>query len=279
MAFRLFERRENRAVSLRQQADDLFARLKDARVSKSMSGTPLRGQHNERKGGAGHDFWQYRDFQNGDHARMIDWKQSAKSDRTLIRQKEKEIRRRTSIWLQNDASMAFGTPEKYECGCVIALVAAMLCENRHDPVSLCGVGHMSLNTMTDILADKQYQPGAGDMVGQEIFLIGDFLSPFPEIFNEVPDNRTVHLIQILDPAELDLPFDGRVIFEPPAGQESEHILNVSSIRTEYKARLQSHIDHIQAECLSRNWSYTFIRNGQSLLEPLLDIILQEEALT
>jgi uncharacterized protein (DUF58 family) len=278
MAFRLFERRENRAVTLRQQAGDLFARLKDAHVSRSKPGLPLRGQHNERKGGAGHDFWQYRDFQNGDHARAIDWKQSAKSDRLLIRQKEKEIQRRTSIWLQNDSSMAFGAPEKYECGSVIALVAAMLCENRHDPVSLCGVGYISLDTMTDILANKQYRPDVSGMSAEEIFLIGDFLSPSHEIFNGIPDNKTVHLIQILDPAELDLPFDGRVIFELPAGSGSEHILNVDSIRTEYKARLQFHNDQIRADCLSRDWSYTFVRNGQDLLEPLLDIIMHEEAL-
>ena len=46
----------------------------------------------------------------GDHARAIDWKQSGKSDRLLIRQKEQETQQRTAVWLQNDASMMFGDP-------------------------------------------------------------------------------------------------------------------------------------------------------------------------
>lgn len=278
--FRLFAQREDRAVILRQQAEDLFARLRNVETKVNLAGTPLRGQHNQRQGGPGHDFWQYRDFQSGDHSRSIDWKQSAKTDRILIRQKEKETQKRTSIWLQNDIGMNFsGTRHgqtKYECGAVISLVAAMISAQRHDPVSLSGVGSLSLDDMTHILAEATYQPSVDDLTGHDVFLIGDFLSA-DHFLEALPSHKKVHLIQILDPVEIDLPFSGRTLFEHPAGYDHEHILSVTEIRSSYQNKLQLHLADLSQYCKSRNWSYTFIRSGQDLFEPLLDLLLHGEA--
>lgn len=278
--FRLFEKRADRATLLRQQAEEVFAQLKSAQAPTSRAGTPLRGQHNQRRGGPGHDFWQYRDFQGGDHSRSIDWKQSAKTDRILIRQKEKETQKRTTIWLQNDAGINFSgnpnTQTKYECGAVIALVAAMLSAQRHDPMSLSGIGHVTVDDLTHILAEGEFQPAIDDLTGHELFLIGDFLAP-DQKFDAIPPHKTVHLIQILDPVEIDLPFSGRTLFEHPSGSSQEQILSVTEIRTAYQQKLQAHIDDLRHLCKSKHWSYTFIRSGNDLFEPMLDVISHSKA--
>lgn len=280
--FRFFERREDRAIVLRQQAEDVFARIRNSLPSSSMTGTPLRGQHNQRRGGMGHEFWQYRDFQGGDLSRSIDWKQSAKSDRILIRQKEQETQKRTSLWLQNDPGMAFkgAAPfSKYETGCILTLVTAMLCEERHDPFILSGAGRLSLDTLTHVLDEARTQPLLNELRGEDIFLIGDFLEEDFDraIFDLVPGNRMVHVIQILDPQEIDLPFSGRTVFEHPGAHEREQILNVASIRDAYAERLAAHLQTVRDSCAARHWSYTFIRSGQDLAVPYLDIILHGEA--
>jgi uncharacterized protein (DUF58 family) len=279
-AFRLFQKRADRATLLRQQAEDVFAQLRTVQASASLAGTPLRGQHSQRQGGPGHDFWQYRDFQSGDHSRTIDWKQSAKTDRLLIRQKEKETQKRTTIWLQNDASMNFSgsahRQTKYECGAVVALVSAMLGAERHDPVSLSGVGAVTMDDLTHILAEGDFQCEVDDLSGHEVFLIGDFLD-FDHTFDGIPPHKRVHLIQILDSVEIDLPFSGRTLFEHPSGADQEQILSVTDIRSAYQAKLQAHLDDLKHLCKSRNWSYTFIRSGEDLFEPLLDVVLHSEA--
>ncbi len=279
MALRLFEKRQTRAIALRQQAEELYARLKDAQLLRSVTGTPRRGQHTERKGGVGHDFWQYRDFQSGDHARAIDWKQSGKSDRLLIRQKEQETQQRTAVWLQNDPSMMFGTPSKYECGAVIALTLAMLCARHHDPLKLCGAGTVAIDTLTGILSEAAYKPRADDLAAEEIFLIGDFLDPLEKLqtlLQAVPGGRRVHLVQILDPAELDLPFQGRVLFEHPGRMDNEEVLSVSGIRAAYLERLNAHLEAVRTVAVTQNWTYTLFRAGDDAFPPLLDILQQGE---
>ncbi len=279
ISFRLFPQPTDRELSVRQQAEDLFAQLRAMPPVATSSGTPLRGQHTQRMGGPGHDFWQYREFQSGDTSRNIDWKQSAKTDRILIRQKQKETQLRTSIWLQNDPSFHFSGNKsrltKYECGAVFALVAAMLSAERYDPLSLSGVGAVSVDDLTHILAEHTYTPDMESLNGHDILLIGDFLDPVDdlrrEMFDAIPSHKDVRLIQILDPVELDLPFAGRTIFESPQGSDTEHILSVGEIREAYQSKLHVHLDAVKQEALSRQWSYTLIRTGQDYLPPLLDL--------
>jgi len=279
--FRLFPSSPERGSSVRQQAEELFAQIRSAQSAVQTAGTLLRGQHSQRLGGPGHEFWQYRDFQSGDHSRSIDWKQSGKTDRTLIRQKEKETQQRTSIWLQNDPSVHFKGSRKsltkYECGAIFALVISMLGAKRHDPVSLSGVGALSVDDLTHVIEEQAFTPSVDDLNGHEIFLLGDFLDPLSDLrrtmFDGIPDYKTVHLIQSLDPVELDLPFSGRTVFEAPAAHDREQILNVAQIRTAYQSKLHAHLDEISHHIKSRGWSYTMIRTGQDYLPPLLDIIL------
>lgn len=275
MALPFFEKRPTRAISLRQQAEALYAQLRDAQAARTVVSTNLRGQHTERKGGSGHDFWQYRDFQSGDHARAIDWKQSGKSDRLLIRQKEQETQQKTVIWLQNDAAMHFGDPEKYDTGAIITLVMAMLCARHHDPLKLSGAGVLSIDALTSVLGDAAFAPNNNDLSGEEIFLIGDFLAPAAEIlaaFSSIPGERRVHLVQILAGVELDLPFAGRVIFEAPSLPDKEEVLNVADLRQAYQEKLHRHLASIETLARQQNWSYSLIRSGDDLLIPLIKIL-------
>ena len=284
ISFRLFPQPGDRELGVRQQAEDLFAQIRALAPVTTSSGTPLRGQHRQRMGGPGHDFWQYREFQSGDNSRTIDWKQSARTDRILIRQKQKETQLRSSIWLQNDPSVHFSGSRtgltKYECGSVFALVAAMLCAERHDPFTFAGVGALSVDDLTHVLAEHSYTPSIADLSGHEVFLLGDFLDPLPQlradIFDAIPGHKAVHIIQILDPVELDLPFKGRTVFEQPQGDAREHILSVGDIRSAYQDNLQAHLSDVRQESLSRNWSYTLIRTGDNYLPSLIDLFHQGE---
>ncbi len=278
MLGKLFEKRQPRAITLRQQAEALYAQLKDAHLLRAASGTPLRGQHTMRKGGSGHDFWQYRDFQTGDTARGIDWKQSGKSDRLLIRQKQQETQQRIAVWLDNNPGMMTGEKVKYDTASVIALTIAMLCQRHHDVLKLCGAGALSIDALTGTLADAAYQPEISEIGGDEIFLIGDFLQPLPELetlFAQVPGGRPVHLIQILSSDELDLPFSGRVVFEHPVTTDKEQILNVATVREAYLQKLRAHLSAVEDAARRQNWSYTLIRSGDDLLAPMLDILSHE----
>ena len=78
-----------------------------------------------------------------------------------------------------------------------------------------------------------------------VVLFGDFLTPLEELRQRIAQfhSRGVrgHLVQILDPAERELPFSGRVRFAP-LESESEEVMvpRVESIRVDYKGRMEAH---------------------------------------
>jgi uncharacterized protein (DUF58 family) len=280
--FGLFKPRASRDLALREAAEDLFARLRELEAAPFRGRVQMRGQHAQNRGGPGHDFWQYRDFQTGDHARDADWRQSARTDRVLIRQKEKETQKKSTVWLQNDADMHFGGSKdsftKYETGAVLALTLTMLGQEHHDIVTLSGVGAVSADDLTYILSGADFQPSVDDLPGQDVTVIGDFTAPIEtleeNLFKAIAPHKKVTLLQILDPLELDLPFSGRTIFERV--QQREHVLSVETIRQTYKDRLAQHCAVLADLCRERNWTYLQIRNGQDLLDPLL-LTLERQA--
>jgi uncharacterized protein (DUF58 family) len=94
-------------------------------------------------------------------------------------------------------------------------------------------------------------------------LIGDFLSPLDAINTSVARFAAAglkgHLLQVVDPAEEDLPFDGRVHFE--GVEERDHVVigRVESIREDYSHRFKRHRDGLAAIASTLGWSFGFHR--------------------
>jgi uncharacterized protein (DUF58 family) len=92
-----------------------------------------------------------------------------------------------------------------------------------------------------------------------VVLIGDFLSPSSDIAACVGalagQGVRGHLMQVLDPAELALPFAGHVRFE---GLEAEGALlakRAEAMRGDYIARLEGHRSEIAELCRTAGWTF------------------------
>ncbi|MBV8088137.1 MAG: DUF58 domain-containing protein, partial [Alphaproteobacteria bacterium] len=97
-------------------------------------------------------------------------------------------------------------------------------------------------------------PRAGQLV-----LIGDFLSPLDKV-NTIATRFAAaglkgHMVQIIDPAEEDLPFDGRIRFEGVEERDELVISRVESIREDYSNRFQSHRDGLAAIASTVGWGF------------------------
>ncbi|MCG8356925.1 MAG: DUF58 domain-containing protein, partial [Kiloniellales bacterium] len=93
----------------------------------------------------------------------------------------------------------------------------------------------------------------------QLVLIGDLLAPLDEINRIVRDYaaRGVkgHLLQILDPAEEQLPYHGRVRFAGLEGDDDWLLPRVDSVRADYQARLNAHCEGLAAIARVAGWSY------------------------
>ncbi|OUS16515.1 hypothetical protein A9Q97_02265, partial [Rhodospirillales bacterium 47_12_T64] len=103
----------NKPISmLETHAEKLASTLPPLQIeAERVASTVFQGVHGRRHAGQGDEFWQYRRYSLGDSPRSIDWRRSAKSEKTgdnsgvFIRQKERESAQSLWIWTGSGPGM------------------------------------------------------------------------------------------------------------------------------------------------------------------------------
>ena len=87
---------------LRDRAEQAAATLPPLLVAaERVATTVAQGVHGRRRVGQGETFWQFRQYEPGDAATRIDWRESAKSQRLYVRETEWEAADRKSTRLNS----------------------------------------------------------------------------------------------------------------------------------------------------------------------------------
>ncbi|MDB5491770.1 MAG: hypothetical protein JWO78_1619 [Micavibrio sp.] len=267
------------ALTLRHKAEAASAGLPALMAAAEKAVTTLyHGDHRQRRSGSGENFWQFREYDSSDRPQDIDWRQSAKGDHVYTRQKERQTAQTILFWAQNDRGMAMKTAKarqsKYETAAIFSLALGLLLTRAGEHIAplqepnRAGRNDLALQRLGDMLCRRPatLPPGPAVPVAHQLpkraslILAGDFMQPAEEleITLSVLAAKARHglLVQILDPAELELPFNGRVIFRPFNDTMDIPIANVPSIREAYKERLRNHIDAVHD--LARHHGYGHI---------------------
>ena len=257
---------------MHHQAEALAARLPPLMVAADrVASTVAQGVHGRRRIGTGDSFWQFRPFVEGDAASRIDWRQSAKSDRAYVRDMEWEAAQTVCLWRDASASMAWRSarhlPEKRERAELLLLALTALLARAGEQVRLVGVdgrvfaGRGALGGAARALPqDGDGLPGPVAMPRHATaVLIGDFLSPLPAIRACLSHLAALpvrgHLLMVLDPAEIALPYDGRVRFRGLEGEAERVIPRVQSLRGAYGEALASQQAGLAAACEAAGFGF------------------------
>lgn len=249
----------------------------------------LAGDHTQRKPGTGEKFWQFREYDVSDRPQDIDWRQSAKGDRLFVREKEWQTTQTALIWCQHNAGMDYRShnslPPKQEAAVILSLAMGLLLSRAGEQIAalegaalpgrselaIQKLGEQLLENHTDDLPGKRMRkiPNRSSLI-----LIGDFLAPIEEIrrsfdFMAGPSENAL-VIQVLDPAELTLPFDGRVILERAGSHEKHPVDNVETIRAAYQERMRKHMDEIKEYCRKHRWHWLLHTTDRNLRDTLFD---------
>jgi len=249
--------------------------------AERVAATVAQGIHGRRRKGQGDSFWQFRPYQAGESTRAIDWRQSAKTQHHFVREYEWEAAQTVWLWRDPSASMKYSSDpklvDKLHRAEILTLALAALLIRGGEQIGLLGddnppgQGRAALYRLASILEKKkkkkrrkeekmQSLPGHAHLPHHgELVLIGDFLSPMEEIEQALKtySRRHVrgHLVQILDPAEESLPFEGRVKFKGLEKEGSVSFGNVGAVREAYKDRLQSRRVALSQLTQSLGWSF------------------------
>jgi len=278
-----------RATPSRHEAEALAARLPALLVdAQRVAATVAQGVHGRRREGIGSSFWQFRAYAPGDAATAIDWRQTAKSDRAYIRQNEWDAAQSVWLWADRSDSMDWRSrrdlPTKRERALLLLLAAAALLLRGGEHVALLGgarpaAGAPVLDRLVHDLqrampADAASLPPAGPLPRNgALLVIGDLLSPLDEVARAVGGYASQgvrgHLLQVLDPAEEALPFDGRIRFEGLEHEGAALIDRVDVIRAEYGTRLAAQRAGLAAIARNAGWSFAVHRTDEPPTAALL----------
>jgi uncharacterized protein (DUF58 family) len=285
-------------------------RFLDPRVLARISGLELKartivegflsGLHRSPLKGFSVEFAEYRQYLPGDDLSTIDWKVFARTDRHYVKKYEEETNLRAYLVLDISASMSYGSGPmtKFEYGSCLAASLAYLMRRQRDSAGLItfdnhirtllppssrpgqlrslllALDGQEAGTVTDTgpplhrLADSLEKRGL-------IVLISDLLDDPARVVDGLKHFRfrgsDVLVFQVLDRAELTFPFDRPVTFEDLETRQQVSA-TPSSVRAQYLAALESHVETYRRELRSAGIDYRLLDTSQPLDFALLSFL-------
>jgi len=272
-------------LKLRQHAQDSMSDLPALKHAASqVAAQILHGNHGQRKAGGTEKFWQFREYNEVDRPQDIDWRQSAKGEHVFVREKELQTPQSVYFWAKNDAGMDYQSAaalhSKAEAAQVLSLALAMMFQRGDERLGVLGhgrTGHSdgAIERIGNALLEPSTALPEGIVPSKSaVVLCSDFLEPLADIeaaFAPLSSKaRQGIVVHILDPAERDLPFDGRTVFEDMSDQD-HRIDNVASIRAAYQDKINAHIADVARLCEGYGWSHYVHVSDRTYAETLFEI--------
>lgn len=278
-----------------RRAEALAIRLPPLLVAaERVAATVAQGVHGRRRVGQGDSFWQFRRFVAGDALNRIDWRQSAKSGRPapegwFVRETEWEAAQTVCLWRDSSPSMRWrssGVPvEKRDRASLLLLALGSLLLRGGERVlpmrpgaravaGRGGVDRLALDLMME-REESGLPPPMPLPRHATVVLFSDFLAPLEEIQALVGRLAGVptrgYLLQILDPAEAELPYSGRIRFRGVERDGEALVPRVENLRDAYVARLRAQQEGLAAICSAAGFGFGIHRTDHPPEAALLSL--------
>ncbi|MGF1474826.1 MAG: DUF58 domain-containing protein [Geminicoccaceae bacterium] len=256
----------------RAEAERLASRLPPLLVAaERVASIVAQGVHGRRRVGIGESFWQFRHYRPGDPIRQIDWRQSAKGDDILFREQEWEAAQSVWLWCDRSLSMGFRSDrklsEKGETAALLTLALSSLLVRAGERITFYGTGlrpqggRLAIDAVMRALSEPQDELLPEQVLPRHarIVLISDWLMDTDLIAQRLrslsAEGLRGHVVMISDPAELSLPYNGRVRFEGLEDEGDVVISNVAAARSDYRKLIDAHHDWLAGEVQRLNWVF------------------------
>jgi uncharacterized protein (DUF58 family) len=253
----------------------------------------MSGIHRSRSKGFSVEFEEHREYSPGDEIRRIDWKALGKFDRYFIKEYEDETNLRAYLLLDTSASMDYSSDgfSKFDYGCTLTASLAYLILRQQDAAGLVTFSNRIENFipprakrdyLTQIVhALENQRPGGETNVGRIleeiagqikrrgiVVLISDLLDEPAQILKGLRlfrfKGNDVIVFHILDQAELDLPFEGNILFEDLEAANLNVIADPRAIRQTYRKVVEEFTEQMRKECHDSSIDYQLISTSTPL---------------
>ena len=280
---------QNQIYDLSQKGEALSHALPPLLVrAEKVSASIILGVHGRKAAGPGESFWQYRAYGFGDSTQRVDWHRSARSDKVYIRENEWENANTLWVWANTGPRMDYKSHlsqnTKLDRAQLLALAMASLAMRGHERIGALGSpraaanGRMALMGVAEWVAEKRDTPipqAAARQKRAAVILVSDFLDPIPEQRRSwtmlAEAGLKGHIVQIADPAEETLPFDGRNEFLGLDTSTTYLARKTENLRERYVAAYTNHRQQLRDLARSLGWTFTVHRTDEAATRCLLPL--------
>ena len=265
----------------------------------------INGLHRSPNLGASMDFAEHRAYMPGDDLRRIDWRLFGRSDRYFVKEFEADTNTNLLLLLDVSASMGYGNGDitklqyaKYLASCLgyfssrqrdrvgLATFAAGIVDYvppaaKHLPIVLQTIaranasGQGSIDTALRQIAEHARRR-------QIIVIISDLYDEPERIVRAVARLRNrgndLIVLQVLDPAELDLPFDDAANFEDMETGEAIPVVP-GLLRDQYRTLVQEHTAALARLMREERIDYALFNTAQPLDHALFAYLADRQRLS
>lgn len=257
----------------------------------------MSGVHRSRSKGFSVEFEEHREYSPGDEIRRIDWKALGKFDRYFIKEYEDETNLRAYLVLDTSGSMDYASDgiTKFDYGCTLTASLAYLILRQQDAAGVVTFSdHIEAfippkakrDYLLEILRALENRGPAGEtdvgkileeIAGQIkrrglVVLVSDLLDEPEKILKGLRlfrfKGNDVIVFHLLDPAELDLPFDGNILFEDLEERNLRVVADARAIRKTYRETVEEFTTRIRRECHDSIIDYQLISTSTPLDQAL-----------
>lgn len=256
--------------------------------AEKVAASVILGVHGRKAAGPGESFWQYRNYAFGDSTQRVDWRRSARSDAVYIRENEWESANTLWVWANTGARMDYKSHlsdvTKLDRAQIIATAMAVLAMRGHERIGALGSpraaanGRLALLRVSEWIAERRETPipqSNGKQKRAAIVLVSDFLDPIPELQRSLTllaeAGLKGHLVQIADPAEETLPFDGRNEFLGLDTSATYLARKTENLRAVYEKAYADHRQKLKDLSRSLGWTFTIHRTTEAPSRVLLPL--------
>jgi uncharacterized protein (DUF58 family) len=245
----------------------------------------ISGLHRSPLHGLSVEFADYREYAPGDDLKRLDWRAYARSQRYVIKRYEEESNLRATILLDASRSMKYAgkkaSMSKNDYAATLAASLAALCVRQRDAVGLALVDESQrtwlrpaatqaqlakiIDALEKSAPDRKTDLGAimnrvADQIASRgiIIVISDVLTDLDSLYTGLGrlqhQGHEILIFQVLDPDEIELPFNDSVLFRdiegvPGAdGKPDELQAEPWAFRKAYRRAMNKFIDEIGARC-------------------------------
>ena len=273
------------------KASDEYASLLPKIIFESsiLSRNIIEGLHASRFSGKGDDFWQFKEYRQGDSLSSIDWRKSAALNKVLVKQKENETAKTIYFYFDKTKSMFFKSNKNLQSKHKIAILllltlSRLFLKNRENVFHFksdksmikCSNDLSSFNESFLFEENSINYPNKSLMANNSIcFIISDFLYDIKIVKNFLinlkQNNISGFLIQILDPLEIDFNIKENLILNDLETNAKLKVDESNKFKDFYNKKLKDLQNNLIDLSKHSNWSYILHDTSKNIKPILLEI--------